>query len=126
MLRIRNTDTHKRARKNDTIDAAQNAPTHHTNEKKIQKDRETKRQDQRRKDTNDIVALATKAKTGKAQTLTKTRTADVSFENDTEEEINTTEIEEKVWVDYIKRSTNDAMEKMGNAKIRCWNKTHKK
>ena len=45
MLRIRNMDTHKRARKNDTIDATQNAPTHHTNEKKIQKDRETKRQD---------------------------------------------------------------------------------
>ena len=26
----------------------------------------------------------------------------------------------------MKRSTNDAIEKMGNAKIRCWNKTHKK
>ena len=29
----------------------QNAPTHHTNEKKVQKDRETKIQDQRRKKT---------------------------------------------------------------------------
>ena len=49
MLRVGNMDTRKRARKNDAIDATQNAPTHHTNEKKIQKDRETKRQDQRRK-----------------------------------------------------------------------------
>ena len=50
----------------------------------------------------------------------------MSFENDTEEEIDTTEIEEEDWIDYIKRSTNDAMENIENAKIRCWNKTHKK
>ena len=48
-LRIRNMDTHRRARKNDSIDATENASTHHTNEKKIQKDRETKKRDQRRK-----------------------------------------------------------------------------
>ena len=28
--------------------------------------------------------------------------------------------------DYIKGSTNEVIEKMGNEKIRCWNKTHKK
>ena len=49
MLRIRNMDTHTRVRKNDSINATQNASTHHTNEKNIQKDRETKRRDQRRK-----------------------------------------------------------------------------
>ena len=52
--------------------------------------------------------------------------SDVSFENDLEEEIDTTEIEEEDWIEYMKRSTNDAIEKMENAKIRCWNKTHKK
>ena len=41
MLRIWNMGTHQRARKNDTIGATQNAPSHHTNKKKIQKDRET-------------------------------------------------------------------------------------
>ena len=30
------------------------------------------------------------------------------------------------WIDYIKRSTEDAMEKMERAKIRCWDRTHKK
>ena len=49
MLRIGNMDTHQRARENDTVDATQNAPTHHANKEKIQKDRETRRQDQRRK-----------------------------------------------------------------------------
>ena len=41
MLRIWNMDTHQRELKNDTIDATQNAPTHHTNKKKMQKHRET-------------------------------------------------------------------------------------
>ena len=38
----------------------------------------------------------------------------------------TTTIEEEDWIDYIKRSTVDAMDKMERAKIRCWNRTHKK
>ena len=50
----------------------------------------------------------------------------MSFESDTEEEIDPIEIEEEDWIEYITRSTNDAMEKMENVKIRCWNKTHKK
>ena len=41
MLRIWNMGTHQRARKNDKIGATQNAPSHQTNKKKIQKDRET-------------------------------------------------------------------------------------
>ena len=39
-LRIRNMDTPKRTRKNDSVDAGQNAPPHHTNKKKIQKRRQ--------------------------------------------------------------------------------------
>ena len=39
------------------------------------------------------------------------------------EEIDTTVIEEEDWIEYIKRSTEDAMEKMQRAKIRCWNRT---
>ena len=51
----------------------------------------------------------------------------ISFENDTEEEIvDTTVIEEEDWIEHIQRSTDEAMEKMENAKIRCWNKTHKR
>ena len=45
--------------------------------------------------------------------------SEVSFEDDADEEIDTTLIEEE----YIKRSTDEAME---STKIRCWNKTHKK
>ena len=52
--------------------------------------------------------------------------SEVSFEDDADEEIDTTVIEEEDWIEYIKRSTEDAMEKMAHTKIRCWNRTHKK
>ena len=42
-LRLRNVGPHKRPRKNDTIDATQNASSHHSDEKKIQKRPKAKR-----------------------------------------------------------------------------------
>ena len=50
----------------------------------------------------------------------------VTFDEDSRKETDTIEIEEEFWIDYIKRSTVDAQDKMERAKIRCWNKTHKK
>ena len=35
-------------------------------------------------------------------------------------------IEEEDWIDYIGRSTADAVDKMEHARMRCWNKTHRK
>ena len=126
MQRVGNMDTHQRARKNDTIDATQNAPTHHTNEKKIQKDREAKVKINEENDTNDLSSIGDESEDGQSSSTHKDQDSDVSFENDTEEDIDTTEIEEEDWIDHKKRSTHDAIEKMGNEKSRCWNKTHKK
>ena len=42
--------------------------------------------------------------------------SDISFMNDTDEEIDTAEIEEGDWIDYMKRSTDEAMERMKTAK----------
>ena len=50
----------------------------------------------------------------------------VTFDEDYEKDIDTIEIEEEDWIDYIRRSTADAIDKMEYAKIRCWNRTHKK
>ena len=52
--------------------------------------------------------------------------SEVTFEDDPDEEMDATTIEEEEWIDYIKRSIVDAVEKMEHAKIRCWNRTHKK
>ena len=51
--------------------------------------------------------------------------SEVSFEDDADDETDTRKIEE-YWIEDIKRSTDEAMEKMESAKIRCWSKTHKK
>ena len=50
----------------------------------------------------------------------------VTFDEDSDKDIDTAEIEEEDWFDYIRRSTADAIDRMDHAKIRCWNKTHKK
>ena len=52
--------------------------------------------------------------------------SEVSFEDDADEEMDTTTIEEEEWIDYIKRSTVNALYKMEHAQIRCWNRTHQK
>ena len=46
--------------------------------------------------------------------------SDTSFRQDTDEEIDTADIEEEEWIEYMKRSTDEAMERM---KVQCWIKT---
>ena len=79
-------------------------------------------------DLNDIDSSCTydESEDGKSDASHNDQDSDVSFEIDNDEEIDAAEIKEKSWVEHIKRSTNEAMEKMENEKIRCWNKTHKK
>ena len=42
---------------------------------------------------------------------------------DTDEELDTADIEEE-WIDFMKRSTDEAMERMITVKIQCRVKTH--
>ena len=84
-----------------------------------------KRKDETNEKADTEVAPEMKVRMDKAQTHTTIRTA-TSFENDTDDEIDTTVIEEEERIDYMKRSTDEAMEKMENARIRCWNKNHKR
>ena len=104
-VRIRNMDTHKRARKNDSIDATQNASSRHTNEKKIQK-KIVKRKDEtnEEKDTNDLGSTGGESEDGQSSITHNDQDSDVSFENDTDEEIDTTVIEEEDLIEHIERS----------------------
>ena len=79
-------------------------------------------------DLNNIDSSCTddESEDGKSYVSQNDQESDVSFESDNDEEIDAAEIEEEDWVEYIKRSTNEAMEKMENEKIRCWNMTQKK
>ena len=77
-------------------------------------------------DTEDLGSNGDENEDGQSSNTHNDVDSEVSFEDDADEEIDTTSIEEEDWIDYIKRSTEEAMEKMESAKIRCWNKIHKK
>ena len=79
-------------------------------------------------DINDIDSSCTgdESEDGQSSLSHNDQDIHVSFESDDDEEIDAAEIEEEDWVDYIERSINEVIEKMGNEKIRYWNKTHKK
>ena len=123
-------DTEQGTRKNDSIDATQDATTHYPDKKEIQE--RLRKQDIEPKDENgkvDITEMcSTDDESGDGQSTKSQDDVDseVTFEEDSDEEIGTIEIEEEDWIENIKRSTVDAMDKMERAKIRCWNRTHKK
>ena len=50
----------------------------------------------------------------------------MSFESDNDGETDDAKIEEEDWIENIRRSTNEATEKIENEKIRCWNMTQRK
>ena len=55
----------------------------------------------------------------------KDQDSDVSFQEDADEEIDATENEED-WIDYIKRSTNEAEEHMEKLNVGCWIEVHRR
>ena len=77
-------------------------------------------------DTEDLGGTEDENEDGRSSNTCYDQDSDISFKNDTDEEIDTTAIEEEEWIEYMKRSTDEAIEKMKNAKIRCWMKTHKR
>ena len=52
--------------------------------------------------------------------------SDVSIMKDTDEEIDTAEIEEEECIEFMKRSTATAIERMKAVKIPCWTQTHRR
>ena len=79
-------------------------------------------------DSYDIDSSCTddESEDGKSVTSHNDQDSDVSFEIDNDEEIDAAEMEEEDWIEYIKRSTIKAIEKMENEKIRCWKLTQRK
>ena len=78
--------------------------------------------------TKQIAAKIPKERQKKAtaQTQIATKMAKSSFMTDTDEVIDTAEIEEEDWIEHMKRSTRLGEEKMRTALIPCWIMTHKK
>ena len=52
--------------------------------------------------------------------------SDVSFAEDSDKEIDTAELEQEDWIEYMKRNTAAAEEEMKKAKIPCWIEMHRR
>ena len=91
-LRLWNLDTHERARKNDSINATQNASTHHINDKEIQKIGKRKDETNENDDTEDLCSTENENEDGQSSNTHNDHDSDISFENDADEEIHTTVI----------------------------------
>ena len=64
--------------------------------------------------------------TGKSSNTNCDQDSDISFMNDTDEEIDNVDIEEEDWIEHFKRSTEEAIDQMKTARIQCWIKTHRR
>ena len=62
---------------------------------------------------------------GSDQDSNKDQDSNVSFQEEIDEAIDSTEKEE-YWIEYIKRSTKEAEEHMKKQKIPCWIETHRR
>ena len=57
---------------------------------------------------------------GNSSNAGRDQNSDISFMNETDEEIDSAEIEEEDWIEHMKTSTDEAMQRMKTAKIQCW------
>ena len=129
LLRSGNMGIEQRTRKNDSIDATQDATTQYQTKrkyKKIEKQDIEPKEENRKVDNTEMCSSDDESGDGQSTKTQDDEDSEVTFEDDPDEEMDTAAIEEEDWIDYIKRSTVDALDKMERAKIRCWNRTHKK
>ena len=63
-------------------------------------------------DTEDMGGTEDENENGQSSNTHNDQDSDISFENDTDDEIDTTAIEEEEWIEYIKRSTDESIEKI--------------
>ena len=94
--------------------------------KKIEKQDIGSKEENEEIDINEMCSTEDENGDGQSTTTQNDVDSEVSFEDDADDEIDTTVIEEEDWIEYKKRRTEDPMEKVVCAKIRCWNRTHKK
>ena len=64
---------------------------------------------------------------GNSSNADRDQDSDISFVNDTDEEIDTAEIEEEEWIEYVKRTLMKPCNGWKlQKKIQCWIKAHRR
>ena len=94
--------------------------------KKIEEQDIEPKEENAKVDITEMCSTDDESEDGQSTKIQEDVDSEVTFEDDPKEEMDTTTVEEEEWIDYIKRSTVDALDKMEHAKIRCLIKAHKK
>ena len=127
-IRKWNVDVITKTRKNDQDRATKDDSPYRTDAKEIQiKKKKQRTKQRRRRNSTKKKNCATDKETeeGSDQNSDKDQDIHVSFQEDIDEAIDTTEKEEN-WIEYIKRSTKEAEEYMKKMKIPCWIETQRR
>ena len=116
----------KGTRKNDTIDSTENASLHHPDKEKYKKKAQTsKNEDNGEEEKSNHRDSDDDAAEGSSTNTDCDQDSDV-FMKDSDEEIDTVQIEEEEWIEFMNRSTAIAIKRMIAAKIPCWMETFRK
>ena len=83
--------------------------------KKIEKQDIEPKEEKRKVDITEMCSTDDESGDGQSTKTQDDVGSEVTFEDDLDEEMETTSIEEKEWIDYIKRSFVDALDKMEHA-----------
>ena len=76
------------------------------------------------KEANKIPKTKLMKETARIQDVIKD--SNVSFQSDLDDDMDTAEVEEEEWIEYIKRSTRDAEENMRTANVPGWIEAQRK
>ena len=85
--------------------------------KKIEKQDIGTKEENEEIDINEMCSTDDESGDDQSTTIHNDVDSEVSFEDDADEEIDATVVEEEEWIVYIKRSTEDAMEKLHTQRL---------
>ena len=126
VLRLCNMDTIKRTRKNDTINPKQNTSPNRAKKKRKCKKKTwpSRNEEDEGEDKANHRSSDEETAEGSSSNTFRDKDRDMSFMKDTDEEIDTGEIDEKDCIEKMKRNTSSAVDRMIKSKILCWIETH--
>ena len=115
-------DTEQRSRKNDSnrhnARCYASSSRRKENTKKIEKRVKEHKVEEGNDDKTENCSTDDESGDGQSTKSEDDVDSEVTFDEDSDKDIDTVEIEEEDWIDYIRRSTADAIDKMEHAKIR--------
>ena len=106
--------------KSDSVDTTQDASTYPTSEKQVQECTKKNKENVVTDDKRSNNGLSTGSEDGRSTSVGRDQDSNASLQSDTDDDASGADEEIEDWIEYIKRSTHEAEEKMKRFNIRCW------